>query len=539
MITVAKKGSRTRGLVEYLFGPGRHEEHTNQRIVAAWNSAWEGIEAPDEVQRALLSAELDRPMATLRGLAGEHPPVQHVYHVSISNHGQDRNLSDDEWAMVAHTVAEKLGFTETDTRAGVRWFAVHHGAGSGDRDHIHLQATLVREDGRAVYLSNDRRALRAVATQMRERFGLEVRTRDVGAGTPALSRVEVLRQVETKKESGRERLQRTVRACATAARTESEFVALAAEHRVVLRPRWDTGTGRTAVVGYSVANPTRAGSGEDLVWFGGGKLGKDLTLPALRAGWSPDPGAVAAWRTVDGATAATGATTAVAGGVNPVRRHPQLDANGETQQVVAARAVNAVRDALRAVPVGDEAAWAAVARDGAGVLAATAERFRGPLGGRVGQAAHALAAAVDKQPGRHVVRPVGEGGLGSAARAMLTVIGASADGVGTAVLLTQVLRLSESIAEAHAQAGRLVLARAAAAAAERSVAALTLVDGPSELGPVPDPAHAGLAFARAEANRAARTPIRGPLISRDQPVPGTPAATRIARTRDNERGMGS
>jgi hypothetical protein len=533
MITVAKKGSRTRGLVEYLFGPGRHEEHTNQRIVGAWNSAWEGIECPDEVQRALLAAELDRPMATLRGLAGERPPAQHVYHVSISNHGEDRNLTDAEWALVAHTVAEKLGFTETDTRAGVRWIAVHHGAASGDRDHIHIQATLVREDGRAVHLQSDKRALRAVATEMRERFGLEVRTRDVGAGTPPLSRVEVLRQVETQKESGRERLQRTVRACATAARTESEFVALAAEHRVVLRPRWDTGTGRTAVVGYSVANPTRAGSGEDLVWFGGGKLGKDLTLPALRAGWSPDTSAVPAWRAVDSPAGATG--NAAAGGATAVRRPPQLDANGETREVAAARAVNAVRDALRAVPVGDEAAWAAVARDGAGVLAATAEGFRGPIGGRVIQAAHALAAAVDKQPGRHVARPIGEGGLGSAARAMLTVIGASADGVGTAVLLTQVLRLSESIAEAHAQAGRLVLARAAAAAAERSVAALALVDGPRELGPVPDPAHAGLAFARAEANRAARTPILGPLISRDQPVPGK----RTVTTRDNERGMGS
>jgi hypothetical protein len=530
VITVAKKGSRTRGLVEYLFGPGRHEEHTHQRIVAAWDVGWEGITHPDEVQRALLTAELDRPIATLESLTGERAPAQHVYHVSISNHGEDRNLTDAEWSLVAHTVAEKLGFPETDTRAGVRWIAVHHGAASGDRDHIHLQATLVREDGRAVYLSNDRRALREVATEMRERFGLEVRTRDVGAGTPPLSRVEVLRQAETKKESVRERLQRTVRACATAARTESEFVALAAEHRVVLRPRWDTGTGRTAVVGYSVANPTRAGSGEDLVWFGGGKLGKDLTLPALRAGWAPDPSAVAAWKAVDSPTGATAASGAAA-----VRRASQLDANGETREVAAARAVNAVRDALRAVPVGDEAAWAAVARDGAGVLAATAEGFRGPIGGRMSQAAHALAAAVDKQPGHHVARPVGEGRLGSAARAMLTVIGASADGVGTAVLLTQVLRLSESIAEAHAQAGRLVLARAAAAAAERSLAALALVDGPRELGAAPDPAHAAIAFARAEANRAATTPLRGPLISRDQPVLGA----RTATTRDNERGMGS
>jgi hypothetical protein len=527
VITVAKKGSRTRGLVEYLFGPGRHEEHTNQRIVAAWDVGWEGIECPDEVQRALLSAELDRPIATLESLSGERAPAQHVYHVSISNHGEDRNLTDAEWSLVAHTVAEKLGFPETDTRAGVRWIAVHHGAASGDRDHIHLQATLVREDGRAVYLSNDRRALREVAVEMRERFGLEVRTRDVGAGTPPLSRVEVLRQSATREESVREELRRTVRACATAARTESEFVALAAEHRVVLRPRWETGTGRTAVVGYSVARPTRVGSEQDLVWFGGGKLGKDLTLPALRAGWAADPGAVAAWRAVDGPS--TGRTLA------PSRAAPGLTAGGDTQEVAAARAVHEVREALRAVPVGDGQRWSAAARDGAGVLAATVQALEGKPAVSVSLAAHALAEAVDKQPGRHVPPAVGEGRLGSAARAMLTVIGASADGVGTAVLLTQVLRLSESIAEAHAQAGRLALARAAALSAERNVTALALVGGPRELGPVLTRQQAALAFTYEEARRAADMANRGPLTSGDHAVPGA----RTAITRDNERGMGS
>lgn len=74
---------------------------------------------------------------------------------------------------------------------------------------------------------------------------------------------------------------------------------LAREHGVIVRPRWETGTGRTTVVGYSVARPSAPGSGEYLVWFGGGKLGKDLTLPALREGWDPDPAAVASWRAVD------------------------------------------------------------------------------------------------------------------------------------------------------------------------------------------------------------------------------------------------
>jgi len=124
VITKMQRGTRTRGLVEYLFGPGRAEEHTNQRIVAAWDKAWQGITHPDGVQRALLSAEVDAPVHKLPEAA---KPAEHVYRVSISNHGEDRNLSDDEWATVARAVADTLGLSGTDTRAGARWFAVHHG----------------------------------------------------------------------------------------------------------------------------------------------------------------------------------------------------------------------------------------------------------------------------------------------------------------------------------------------------------------------------------------------------------------------------
>ena len=361
--------------------------------------------------------------------------------------------------------------------------------------------------------------------------GLEVRTRDVGAGTPPLSRVEVQRQTRTRQESDRERLRRTVRAVATAARSESEFLVLAREHGVIVRPRWETGAGRTTVVGYSVARPSAPGSGEYLVWFGGGKLGKDLTLPALREGWDPDPAAVASWRAVDTTGARPAGTTPTvhpAGGVASRATVGALD-----QSEVAARTVAAVREQLRAAPVGDVRARSAAARDGAGVLAATAEGLTGGGRVRVGMAAHAVARAVaravDKEPGVHVRRPVGEGRLSIAARTVLTVTAAASDGVGTAVLLTQMVRLTESIREAHAQAGRLVLARAAAEAAECNVAALARIGGPRELGSSPDPRGAGLALAMEQARRATGQRITPGLTPRDQPVPGA--------RKDTDRGM--
>lgn len=81
--------------------------------------------------------------------------------------------------------------------------------------------------------------------------------------------MEVQIQRSTRLESPRERLRRGVRASATAARTESEFVGLLGAEGLVMRPRWGTG-GRDTVVGYSVARATDPRSGEQLVWFGGG-----------------------------------------------------------------------------------------------------------------------------------------------------------------------------------------------------------------------------------------------------------------------------
>jgi len=33
------RGSKVSGLVRYLYGPGRHNEHVDQRLVACWSGA--------------------------------------------------------------------------------------------------------------------------------------------------------------------------------------------------------------------------------------------------------------------------------------------------------------------------------------------------------------------------------------------------------------------------------------------------------------------------------------------------------------------
>jgi len=503
VITKMQRGTRTRGLVEYLFGPGRAEEHTNQRIVAAWDEAWQGITHPDGVQRALLSAEVDAPVHKLPEAA---KPAEHVYHVSISNHGQDRNLSDNEWATVARAVADKLGLSGTDTQPGARWFAVHHGAASGDRDHIHFVATLVREDGRGIYLNKDKLALREVAKEMTARFGLEVRTREPGAGARGLSRPELAlsqdpvvavsqdpeqqRAADTVKaatnEAGeqqpdrtgaadavepvapvevpRRRLERTVRAAATAASTEAQWLARLGELGVAVEARWARGGDR--VLGYRVAlaDPPREQARSKAVWFGGGKLAHDLTLPALRAGWTRAADPATTWRR---ATTTAPAPTEAGLGSTPAhtstRPAPEQISRDFTAATTTLR--GAVITARFVGSDGDTADVARAARDTGGLLAALAEHAPPADRRRLVQAsAHfARAGQVEHGQARGARSPLSPG----FARVAVTVLTAAAGGTAsTAVLLAQVARLTRTVAELHAVQNRVAAARDTARAAE-------------------------------------------------------------------------
>lgn len=94
----------------------------------------------------------------------------------------------------------------------------------------------------------------------------------------------------------RAKLRRIVQAAAAGARADSEFFAAIEARGALARPRWST-TREGEITGYSVALPADAGaegrSGQRLVWYGGGKLAPDLTLPRLRQRWAGPPGSPA------------------------------------------------------------------------------------------------------------------------------------------------------------------------------------------------------------------------------------------------------
>jgi hypothetical protein len=154
---------------------------------------------------------------------------------------------------------------------------------------------LVREDGTKASTWNDYRKAGKACADLEERFGLQpVPGRITGRSVPEPSRAD--REISAARgdpEPLRIRLERTIRACAAAARTEAQFVALARQHGLLIRPRYANNGGAPMVTGYAVADRegrhaySKKTGTRGPIWFGGGKLATDLSLPNLRHRWEP------------------------------------------------------------------------------------------------------------------------------------------------------------------------------------------------------------------------------------------------------------
>ncbi len=296
MITkaVPRSGGRVRGLVEYLFGPGRSDEHTDPHVIAAYDPILVGDRGDTALGRKMLASELDFSRAQLRPEVKE----KFVWHGVVSVDTDDGHLSAEQWSDIATTVTDHLGFN-TDSAASVRWIAVHHGDSAGGNDHIHLVANLINDDGRKhKFIRPPGVMMGEVRKDLELKHGLKLVGHDTGNGLGPYSQAEARRAEEQRQNTAAEkavpvqsvtvaepetvRLERRVRAAASAATDESDFLHHLTEQEVAVRPRFATGN-RTRVVGMSVALPT--GDGQTLIWHGGGRLAKDLTLPAIRKQW--------------------------------------------------------------------------------------------------------------------------------------------------------------------------------------------------------------------------------------------------------------
>ena len=176
---------------------------------------------------------------------------------------------------------DRTGLAPFGDDRGVRWVAVRHAA-----DHIHLVATLARQDGIRPRIWNDFYRVREACQAAETRFGLRVTAPADGtaARRPARSETE---QAAWRgwAEPPRVTLRREVSVAAAGAGSEREFFARLAEAGVAVRKRYSV-TSPGEVTGYAVGLPRHTAKDSGIVWFGGGKLAADLTLPKLRRRWT-------------------------------------------------------------------------------------------------------------------------------------------------------------------------------------------------------------------------------------------------------------
>ncbi|MGW3091653.1 relaxase/mobilization nuclease domain-containing protein [Streptomyces sp. NPDC001108] len=274
----AKDGERTTGLLYYLYGPGRRDEHIDPHMVAAWSPGVldPGRDAGTSIPR--LAALLDAPVFALEGT----PQEKHVYHVPVRLHRHDRKLSDAEWAEVAAEIMDATGVAPKGDPQAARWVAVRHAD-----DHIHIVATLARQDGLKVHLEFDKRKMQERARELEVRYGL----RRLTSGDRTASKWPTTAETQKAKRKGRDEppritLQGKVREAAAVSGSDDEF--FAAIQRAGLRLNKRTALDG-AVTGYAVALPgDRTGAGR-AVWFSGSRLAPDLSLPRVRERWTGVP----------------------------------------------------------------------------------------------------------------------------------------------------------------------------------------------------------------------------------------------------------
>ena len=345
MIGVSYDGWHPAGLIRYLFGPGRAEDHHRPRVVAAWNGA-PGALQPSKSRPGEFDFELGALIAHMQhgvraaGLPLSNPrPLTaewveylrsgrqlprtaperarhyrydrnadavvlregYVWHTPIRLAPNDPVLSDTQWEHIARRIMTKVGIQD----AGCRWVAVRHAD-----DHIHLMAVLVRRNRRGeparFHPKFWKARLREACRELEEELELTPTAAWDGTAARTPQKAELEKAHRTGTEPTRIQLRRIVSQIASTSRTPEEFQHALADHGIAIR--WAR-TAAGAVRGYAVAlagsATARTVTGTP-VFYSGGSLAADLTWPKLLARWATAPEPAPIDRTADGRASLAG-----------------------------------------------------------------------------------------------------------------------------------------------------------------------------------------------------------------------------------------
>ncbi|GAA2735334.1 relaxase/mobilization nuclease domain-containing protein [Streptomyces nogalater] len=270
--SVNESGSRTIGLLAYLYGPGRHEEHTDPHLVASFDGM-----SPDPGRDPAAALEdlqqlLDQPVMALPRHAR---PAKHVWHTSVRTAPGDRTLSDEEWGEIARRIVAATGIDPGGGRPGCRWAAVRHAD-----DHIHIVATLVCEDGSRPDDFRSGKRAQAECRLIEKELGLhQVAPGDGTAAQLPTSAERHKAERQGRERTAREELRETVRRAVAGAAGEEEFFDRLAAAGLLVRKRTAPSGD---LLGYKVALPDDRNKDGEPVFYPGARLAPDLSLPRIR-----------------------------------------------------------------------------------------------------------------------------------------------------------------------------------------------------------------------------------------------------------------
>ncbi|MDA8437543.1 MAG: hypothetical protein M0Z51_01625 [Propionibacterium sp.] len=475
VVHVSPRGKDATGLMRYLYGPGDHNEHVEQHMVFGSHgmaAAYPGGLNPGEAtelgnvvelswrtqmqqQLALVGASrggISRDRLTYSDDTLRAGEKEHMYHLIVSL-PPGAQWTDQQWEQVGWELVTGMGFTQgPDDDAGCKIVGVRHGLSAEGNDHLHIAINLVREDGRrATVPKYDFAVAQQVARQVEQTldFVLPLRDPDAtpGRSLPAFNKIE-MDEARQRGQAVPDRviLQQVVRAAATAATTEEEWINAVLDHPGLSleASRWAPG-GRDLVTGYRV----RIGEGR---WLNGSQLAPDLTLGKLRPQWAGKEtdetraGALALWR-----EDVLPADAATPGSVTE-ELHLAVE---QLQQWSASVAL---------LDPQDRAAWSRVLAEEAGLVASVA-RTDGALGRGLTRSAQTLARqALPPWEGGDRSAPVphyGQTAAQLAARHVQLALRAGSldQHQGWIAVLQQLHQVSQAIEAAHRARGELASAR--------------------------------------------------------------------------------
>ncbi|MFB6627221.1 mobilization protein [Streptomyces sp. NPDC056374] len=429
---IHKRGKRTIGLLYYLYGPGKAEEHVDPHLVASWDHAAPDPGRDGESTYKELQQLLDQPLALLTDAQRARP---HVWHLSVRNGPTDRILSDAEWGDIARRMVAAAGIDDPDQGAGCRWVAVRHAD-----DHIHILATLAREDGYRPDLDRDAVRVQAEARLLEQELGL--RRLKPGDGTAAqrptsAERHKAVRQ--GRERTAREELRETVRRAVAGAVSEDEFFGRLAAAGLLVKTRVAPSGD---LLGYKVALPDDRNKDGEPVYYPGARLAPDLSLPRIRERWSADTAAQ------DG------------GSVQPLRPVPAAPATARRDTATVAW------QAVLVVEHGEDGLAAAHIAAAGEVLDALAKTSAA----HTRRELHEAAWAFERASRSHIRAVRGhDRALRQAARDLVRggpALGRGEDGASTAMAIDMLFFLVTAAAHWHARKGHAQQADAAQQAAE-------------------------------------------------------------------------